>query len=506
MLSAAIKSKILIVEDDSALQSAIAETLNLEGYPYVLASNGVEALNLLRDQRVDLVLTDVNMPEMDGLTLLRKIKEYNPMLPVLMMTAFGTVQKAVMAIKRGALDYIAKPFECVELIKKIEHYLDKTGCSDGEAIERPVVQDQVSMQLLTLARRVAQSNSSVLITGESGTGKEVLARYIHNESERDKDKFIAINCAAIPDNMLEAILFGHEKGAFTGAHQRTPGKFEQANGGTILLDEISEMDLSLQAKLLRVLQEREVERLGGKKTIKLDVRVLATTNRNLLDYVRAGKFREDLYYRLNVFPLKWSPLRHRIEDIIPLANHLLRKHSEAQQCGERYFDESALVKLRAHHWPGNVRELENVVQRSLVLSHGPVITEGEIFFEDPEWRALSDDAVGQREQKDREEDKGQEATHAFQVSDRFSEREALYEETTATPNDPNQTHTQRTDTHREVSLGEDLQNREFQVILNVLREVKGRRKTAAEKLGISPRTLRYKLARMRESGINLESV
>lgn len=490
-----LKPTVLVVEDDLDLQTAIQDTLKLELIDVEVASDGSQAFDIIEKGHIDLVLTDVNMPKMDGITLLRRIKELNPMLPVLVMSAYGTVQKAVMAIKKGALDYISKPFKCDELLKKINYYLDKThpvACSDPEDSENsltPIVKDATSIQLLSLARRVAKTSSSILIAGESGTGKEVLARYIHNQSPRKNENFIAINCAAIPDNMLEAILFGHEKGAFTGAHQSTPGKFEQANGGTILLDEISEMELGLQAKILRVLQEREVERIGGKKLISLDVRIIATTNRKLQEYVRQGKFREDLYYRLNVFPMQVLPLRKRQDDIIPLAKHLLHKYAESQKMGERYFDETALQRLYQYRWPGNVRELENVVQRSFILSSGSAITDSDIFLEDEAFdNNLTDNTA----------------------SDDVSNNSMLSSVVTTNSStimnaDHSNIATNTPESSDSVSLGEDLQMREFQVILQTLRDVNGRRKSAAERLGISPRTLRYKLARMRESGIVFES-
>jgi two-component system response regulator FlrC len=296
-----------------------------------------------------------------------------------------------------------------------------------------------------------------LICGESGTGKEVLARYIHQQSSRINKPFVAINCAAIPENMLEGMLFGHEKGAFTGAYASAPGKFEQANGGTLLLDEISEMDISLQAKLLRVIQEREVERLGGRKTISLDVRILATTNRNLAEDVKAGRFREDLFYRLSVFPLNWLPLRERKLDIIPIAQRLLNNHTKKMGRVNAHFDQQAKLALTTHPWPGNVRELDNVVQRALIMQPGNEIADNDLRI----------DPFTQQ---------------SFVTVEVANEQE----------NDKN-------------ILGDDLQRREFEIILDALKIEKGSRKNTAEKLGISPRTLRYKIARMRDVGINLDA-
>lgn len=305
----------------------------------------------------------------------------------------------------------------------------------------PVAEDPKSRRLLDIAARVAATDVTVTISGESGSGKEVYARFIHAQSPRSKHPFVAINCAAIPENMLEALLFGHEKGAFTGASASHAGKFEQANGGTLLLDEISEMDLGLQAKLLRVLQEREVERIGGTRPIELDVRVLATTNRDLKACVAEGRFREDLYYRLNVFPLYVPPLRERPGDIVPLAEMALSKH-QIEPAGSIGFSDDARLSLEAYAWPGNVRELENLVQRSLILLCGNTIDSSDLVFED---------GVPVAAQAGR--------------------------------------------------LQSGLRNREYQMIIDALKSMNCRREAVARSLGISPRTLRYKLARMRESGI-----
>ena len=316
--------KVLLVEDDRALREALADTLLLAGHDYRAVGSAEEALDAVEQESFSLVVSDVNMPGMDGHQLLGLLRARQPQLPVLLMTAHGAVERAVDAMRQGAADYLVKPFEPKALIELVaRHALGTLGVADGEG---PIAFEPASAQLLELAARVARSDSTVLISGESGTGKEVLARYIHQQSHRASQPFIAINCAAIPDNMLEATLFGHEKGSFTGAIAAQAGKFEQADGGTILLDEISEMPLGLQAKLLRVLQEREVERVGARKPIQLDIRVVATTNRDLAGEVAAGRFREDLFYRLSVFPLAWRPLRERPADIIPLAERLLSKH------------------------------------------------------------------------------------------------------------------------------------------------------------------------------------
>ena len=305
---------VLIVEDDANLREALFDTLSGDSVPVLTADSGPQALEILDREPVGLVVSDLQMEPMDGVTLLGRIHEQHPTMPAVLMTAYGSIENAVAAMRNGALDYLVKPFPADELIKIVSKYLQPVI-----DVARPVAEDPASIDLLRVAERVAATEATVTISGESGCGKEVIARFIHGSSARRDAPFVAINCAAIPENMLEAMLFGHEKGAFTGATSSHPGKFEQANKGTLLLDEISEMDLQLQAKLLRVIQEKEVERIGGRKTITLDVRVLATTNRDLRKSVAAGLFREDLYYRLNVFPLHIPPLRDRPLDILPLA-------------------------------------------------------------------------------------------------------------------------------------------------------------------------------------------
>lgn len=452
-----MSNTILIVEDDNELREALCDTLELAGFEFLAAEDAERALELLQEHQVDMVISDVNMPGMDGHALLDRVRAAYPGLPVMLITAFGQVSKAVDAIKAGAVDYLMKPFDSDALISAVRRFA--VGETSSQEMEQPIAEEMSSKQLLQLARRVAASDSTVLISGESGTGKEVLAQYIHNHSARKAKPFIAINCAAIPENMLEATLFGHEKGAFTGAYTSAPGKFEQANGGTLLLDEISEMDLGLQAKLLRVLQEQEVERIGGRKVIPLDVRVLATTNRKLESYVQEGKFREDLFYRLNVFPLQWRPLRERRLDIVPLAERLFRKYCQKMQRSPVSISEPVKHALTAYAWPGNVRELDNVVQRSLILQSGMEIGVADLML-NPEDLPHTD----------------------------------LLEETLDNYEDP------------AGQLGDDMRQHEFQLIIDALKTTRGSRKEASEKLGISPRTLRYKLAKMREMGLDLDKL
>ncbi|MDN5509864.1 MAG: sigma-54 dependent transcriptional regulator, partial [Pseudomonas sp.] len=357
--------KVLLVEDDRALREALADTLLLAGHDYRAVGSAEEALEAVEQEAFSLVVSDVNMPGMDGHQLLGLLRVRQPQLPVLLMTAHGAVERAVDAMRQGAADYLVKPFEPKALIELVaRHALGVASAGEGDG---PIAFEPASAQLLELAARVARSDSTVLISGESGTGKEVLARYIHQQSSRAQQPFIAINCAAIPDNMLEATLFGHEKGSFTGAIAAQAGKFEQADGGTILLDEISEMPLGLQAKLLRVLQEREVERVGARKPIQLDIRVVATTNRDLAGEVAAGRFREDLFYRLSVFPLAWRPLRERPADIIPLAERLLNNHVKKMKHAQARLSPEAQACLVNYPWPGNVRELANLVERMAIM-------------------------------------------------------------------------------------------------------------------------------------------
>ena len=465
-------AKILLVEDDRALREALADTLSLGGHDYRAVDCAESALVALGEESFSLLISDVNMPGMDGHELLALVRQRYPMLPVLLMTAYGAVERAVQAMRLGAADYLVKPFEPKVLLELVNrHALGQLGSS---ASEGPVALEPASRQLLDLAARVARSESTVLISGESGTGKEVLARYIHQQSPRANKPFIAINCAAIPDNMLEATLFGQEKGAFTGAIASAPGKFELADGGTILLDEISEMPLGLQAKLLRVLQEREVERVGARKPISLDIRVLATTNRDLAGEVAAGRFREDLYYRLSVFPLAWRPLRERPADILPLAQRLLGKHVKKMNHAPVNLSPAAQQALVQHAWPGNVRELDNALQRALILQQGGLIQPEDLCLHAP---------IG--------------LNQAVPVP-------APVLQVVSSPVVPVSHEVALPASADAGGLGEDLRRREFQLIIDTLRAERGRRKEAAERLGISPRTLRYKLAQMRDAGLDVE--
>jgi len=438
---------ILVVEDDPSLREALCDTLRLSSYQVLEADDADSALNILAEKRVGLIISDVQMPGIDGHELLKVVKRQYAEIPFVLITAYGNVSKAVEAIHAGAADYIVKPFEAEVLIEMVNR-LSLSPVDTGTMI----VEDKKSQDLADLGRRVAATDVTVMISGESGSGKEVYSKYIHACSSRSDKPFFAINCAAIPDTMLESILFGYEKGAFTGAYTARAGKFEQANGGTLLLDEISEMDIGLQAKLLRVIQEREVERLGGNKTIPLDVRIIATTNRNLKQEVAAGRFREDLFYRLNVFPLHMPPLRDRTDDIIPLAKKFIEYFAPGK--GIQLSENAKNILLR-HRWGGNVRELENVIQRALILKSEHSISSKDLIFE---------------------------------------------ELTTDSPISVFPPPLDLAPLENDSQLETDLKAREKEIIIDTV-TTHSSRKEAAEKLGISPRTLRYKLAQFRRDGI-----
>ncbi len=363
--------RLLLVEDDEPLAEALQDALEDNGYGVSWAHDGGEALAMLAAAPFAMIISDVQMAPMDGYALLRALGERSDTPPVLMMTAWGTVQEAVMALQGGAVDYLVKPFSADLLLQKVAHYVQSRRPDDGE----PVAESTAMVTTLDLARRVAGTAASVMLTGESGVGKEVLARYIHRHGKRAQGPFVAVNCAAIPESLLEATLFGHEKGAFTGATQASPGKFEQAQGGTLLLDEVTEMAAGLQAKLLRVLQERELERVGGRRSIRLDLRVIATSNRDLQEAVGNGRLREDLFYRLNVFPIHIPPLRERRADIPVLAQRFLRRQGPLLGISALpRLSQAAQDALLAWRWPGNVRELENCLQRAVIMANGGEIT------------------------------------------------------------------------------------------------------------------------------------
>jgi len=436
---------VLVVEDDQDLLEAICATLKLAGYQYFSASDGMEAMTLLHENPVGMVVSDIQMKPIDGLSLLQKIKAFNPDLPVLLMTAYGEIDSAITAMRGGACDYVLKPFEPDNLLAHIKRYA--LTCPENDACM--IATDPSMRALLSLAKRVAKSPATVMLTGESGSGKEVIARFIHQNSYCSNGPFVAINCAAIPDNLLEATLFGYEKGAFTGAARTQPGKFEQAEGGTLLLDEVSEMPLELQAKLLRVLQEKEVERVGGNQIIELNFRLIATSNRDMFALVKSGQFREDLYYRLNVFPIEVPALRNRSRDIEPLAQHFIRRTGiGGEDLYTHRLSKGAIAKLMQYHWPGNVRELENVMQRAMILATDTIEAE-HISLPDTDMHSSQTNASVGSAPMDTMDMKALERKH----------------------------------------------------ILETLEAVNGSRKLAVQRLGISERTLRYKLQQYRANGV-----
>ena len=481
------KLNILIVEDDDALRDAVCLTLEMAGHGVTGANGGPSALSELERAHFNLVVSDLRMQPMDGLELLGEIRARQPQLPVLLMTAYGDVDKAVAAMRGGACDFLMKPFEPETLLECVRRY----AAAPPEADEA-IAEDSRTRQLLALAARVAESDATVLLTGESGVGKEVIARYIHHHSPRSAAPFVAINCAAIPENLLEATLFGYEKGAFTGAQSGQPGKFEQAQGGVILLDEISEMPLGLQAKLLRVLQEREVERVGGKKPISLDIRVLATSNRDMEQEIARGRFREDLYYRLNVFPLFIPPLRERPDDIVPLARYFLAGHARQTKRQVRFSPEAESL-LRHYPWPGNVRELENSAQRALILTPGDTISAETIRLCLPRWQDESNGC--ECGSGNNEYPPGLPATigtfaaSSPSVAGKDVARPFTAANFAAPPAPANP-----------ASPSANMRDFEREHILAILRDMGGSRKKTVEKLGISERTLRYKLQQYREEG------
>ncbi len=425
-----VKGKVLAIDDDSNMRTALKEAFERMGFIVHHAIDGEEGLIKVRKETFSLIITDMMMPGMDGLSFLKHIRNEHNLTPVLIITGFGTIESAVEAMKLGAADYIVKPFSFETLKNRVERLMPRT------LEDRDIIFGSSQMQkIVNLATELAKSDITVLIYGESGTGKEVLARYIHKNSKRAEKPFVAVNCAAIPENLLESELFGHEKGAFTGALEKRIGKFEKAQGGTILLDEVGEMALTLQAKLLRVLQEKEFDRVGGKEPIKIDVRIIATTNRDLKIECEKGTFREDLYYRLNVFPIKLPPLRERREDIEVLSEHFLHKYNMKINKNILGIDKKAMDILKNHYWKGNIRELENVIQRAVFMCQKNYICIDDIYFEE--------DGIGQT-------------------------------------------------TGIEFAKG-SLRDIEKEMIFKTLAETKGNKTKAADILGITVRTLRNKL-------------
>lgn len=444
---------ILLTDDDCEMRYAMSETLRRCGYAVDIASCGEEAIRKFSSKKFDLVITDVRMANGDGVYVLKEIKRRSPEVPVVLITAYGTIDHAVEAMKLGAFDYIMKPFSVDALEDLVRRGIGSSHAAGNAVSEESnktgiIAKDPGMLRLLKTAEEIAFSDVTVLIEGESGTGKEMLARFIHNRSYRAGCPFVAINCAAIPDGLLESELFGHEKGAFTGAVSKRNGKFIQANTGTLLLDEVGEMSLPLQAKLLRVLQERQVDTIGGKEPVYVDIRVIATTNRMLKKEVEEGRFREDLYYRLNVFPMTLPPLKDRKSDIPELTNHFLRKHQDKRLRANKVLvtkvSGEAIDVLVHHDWKGNIRELENVVERAILIAEGDTLLPGHLMIE------------GRRESHN---------------------------------------------TPSSISAGMSVREMETALILKTLEDVNWNRTKAAKLLNIGVRTLRNKLSEYREEGI-----
>ncbi|WP_298266497.1 sigma-54 dependent transcriptional regulator [Geobacter sp.] len=377
---------ILVVDDEQDIRTALAGILEDEGYRTSFAKDGVEALEKARKERPDLVLLDIWMPRLDGLEALQKLRELHPSLTVVMMSGHGTIETAVRSTKLGAYDFIEKPLSLEKVLVTVRNGLDTRRLREENDTLRALAfkghemigETPVMRQLQEQIRLVAPTGASVLITGENGTGKELVARAIHHASPRRDRPFVEINCAAIPEELIESELFGHEKGAFTGAIAQKKGKFDLANGGTIFLDEIGDMSLKTQAKVLRILQERKFERVGGAKTMEVDVRVIAATNKDLPEEIRTGNFREDLFYRLNVVPFHVAPLRERADDIPLLVEHFLDLFARREGQERRTMLPETVEALKRYDWPGNVRELRNIVERLVIMTTGRVITPGHL--------------------------------------------------------------------------------------------------------------------------------
>ncbi len=441
--------KILIVDDEGEMRIALNAALKRGGYQLETAENGRQALDKFEEDHFDLVVTDIRMPKMTGLQLLHEVKKRSPQTLVIVMTAYGDIDNAVEIMKAGAFDYLLKPFSADVLQSTVARAFiahppaarpTSAAKEPPPSKEKNIVTLNAEMQkLLQFVEKIAYSKSTVLISGETGSGKEMFARFIHQSSPRSASPFLAVNCAALPEGLLETELFGHEKGAFTGAVSSKEGKFEMANGGTLLLDEVTEMSLSLQAKLLRALQEHEVDKVGGREPIPVDVRVVATSNRDIKKMVRENKFREDLYYRLNVIPVKIPPLRERPEDVPALAEYFLERQCRENGKTIQSISGDTLKGLKKYQWPGNVRELENVIERATLICQGEQLMPSDLFMDDEDLHAGSAGGEGQ------------------------------------------------------AKLRGTIYDVEKELILQTLDEVDGNKTRAAEQLGISIRTLRNKL-------------
>lgn len=458
---------ILIVDDDDNMRNALYETVKRMGLAADTAYDGSDGFNKAMQKRYDLIISDIRMPKIDGIKFMEMLKSSGVMTPLCFITAHGTVENAVRALKDGAFDFILKPFSLEvieEMIKRVFEIAPKITGVDTES--RIVFKSSYMQEIFSIAKDVASSEATVLITGESGTGKEVVARFIHENSSRKRGEFVAINCAAIPETLIESELFGFEKGAFTGANSRKIGKFELADGGTLLLDEIGEVPLNLQAKLLRVLQEKEIERLGGNQRQKIDTRIIATTNKNLEEQVKTGAFRGDLFYRLNVINIELPPLRERKDDIIAMTNFFVSKYSKINGKKPKDITAETTEALLSYDWPGNVRELEHTLERAVILSKGDKITPRDLFLHGITFRDSQFENVN----------------HVFTSQTREADKDFS------------------------VSVGVTISEMERELILKTLREVGGNRTKAAEILGVTVRTLRNKLNEYRDAGVDISDL
>lgn len=451
--------QVLLVEDDSDLREAISVTLRMGGVDFAAFETAEEALTEIDPEADQMLVTDFRLPGMNGLQLLEKARQKNVQLPVVVMTAYADTQLAVQALKGGARDFLIKPFLPQQLLEVIARHHPQTISAKTADQAEIIAADPATLAALSRCERVAQTGATVLVTGESGVGKDVFARRIHQLSQRQSKPYVAINCAAIPENLLESTLFGYEKGAFTGAARAQPGKFEQANGGTLFLDEIGEMPLELQAKLLRVLQDQVVERLGSMRSTHCDVRIIAATNQDLAERVKEGRFREDLYFRLAVFPVRIPPLRERVEDISPLSEYFITKYSRTMGRKGMSLSENSRSVLKHYAWPGNVRELENAIQRALLLCDGHNIEPVDL-----EIQSHGNPAT-------------QPPLHGTEIALPVSEP---------------------------ATAAQDIESIERNHILKILKQVGGNRKEAVEILGLSERALRYKLKAYKEAGFDVE--
>jgi len=440
-----MKPRILVVDDEPLIRTALSETIRRKGFESVMACDGEDALLQFRRSPTPLVFADIRMPRMDGLELLKRIQGAESAPRVVLITAYGSVETAVQAMKEGAYDFLMKPFSTKRVEEILERAMGAEGAYAADSAAAAIVsRDPKILALLSTVKRVADDAASILIQGESGTGKELFARQAHLSGRRRQGPFVAINCAAIPESLLESELFGHERGAFTGAMTRRVGKFEAADGGTLLLDEISEMSAPLQAKLLRALQERAIDRVGGSRPVEVDIRVVATTNRDLKDEIRHGRFRPDLYYRLAVVPISLPPLRERKGDIALLARYFVKRYAGGADNPVREISPAAIARLEGWSWPGNVRELESCVHRSVLLCNRACLEPSDLILE-----TMIEPATGEQIQE---------------------------------------------------TTGGSFRAMEKQLILETLASVGGNRMKAAEILGVSVRTIRNKLRDYREAG------